>query len=183
MSGFLATTDLIKGQGIKIVSADSIEVDHQTIYRYRAVPDPPRDDQTSISMELLPDRSWAIHHIAYETTATAGSGRRQFKQSYREAITVEYAADQASLPVPRRVRCENSFRDETFDFRRFTLGVATPEREFTLGYFGLPDATSPITLEPQRSDFASWMFGLGGLSLIGAILTRRGRATSRNASE
>ncbi len=174
--------DLIVQRKIKITSSESLKVDGQNVLRYKTTSDPFGDNSTTMTFELLPDHGWALHHAELEGNASAGSGRTQREFSFRDAMTVEYGDDQQGLPIPRRVRSESNLGDYLFEFRELTLGATIPDREFSMSYYGLPDASLPITVVNRPNYFLYGAFGLGVVTLAGSIWLWR-RRKPRNGVE
>ena len=166
---YFSVQDLIARKKLHIISSDSLKVDGQNVLRYKATNAPPGDGRTMITFELLPDHNWAIHHAELEAVASTSPGKAQRKLSIRDAITVEYGDDQQGFPIPRRVRCENNFGDNLFEFREFTLAANTPASEFSMSHYGLPDATLPIAAVNRPNYLLLGAFGLGLVSLVGSI--------------
>jgi hypothetical protein len=166
---YFSVQELIARKKLRILSSDSLKVDGQNVLRYKATNAPPGDGRTTVTFELLPDHGWAIHHAELEADASPGPGKAQHKLSIRDAITVEYGYDQQGLPIPRRVRSENNFADHLFEFREFTLAANTPESEFSMNHYGIPDATLPIAAVNRPNYLLFGAFFLGLVSLVGSI--------------
>ena len=124
-----------------------------------------------------PDEGWAIH----KADCLAYSGQQ------RVISNVEYAAPQNGLPVPRLVSYfqpidkpglkDNHLR---YEIDHLTFGP-TPDREFTLAAYGLPDVNTPLK-NLNRDTSPAWFIG-GGLAVLaiaaGLTLYSRRRAAGR----
>lgn len=157
--------EIASGESYSILSANWLDHPGERVLevRYRSNYDAPERPPLTGRVELLPDRGWAQRYHEYSTTARAGRGSNAPNlETIRVAMTVEYGDDIDGIPVPARVVFFHSRTgEERFEFTSFRLGEATPQRQFSLGYYGLPDITA-TPRDTSRSRIPYLLFGLAG---------------------
>lgn len=117
---------------------------------------------------VSPDEGWVLRQFE------GGFGRNS---DILRAGVVEYEVNpKGDIPIPRRVTFTHPTYRYSFDFERFAFGP-TPEREFTLNDFGLPEVgtTAPRDGWPT----AYWLFGLAAVAFATSLVLRH---TSRRVA-
>ncbi|HUY31751.1 MAG TPA: hypothetical protein VMV69_03150 [Pirellulales bacterium] len=81
-------------------------------------------------------------------------------------ITVEYADVSTGIPKSVAIQVERGTRSCAFTTCEF---AETPESEFTLSFYGMPDLNAP----PRKPRALWWLLGSGVLAVVAALLLRR----------
>ena len=114
------------------------------------------------SIVFDPDAGWVVRSSDFHYGASA---RPRF------VTDIEYGPSRDGFPLPRRV----SIRDETgetlfCEFADWSF-EPTPEREFKMAFYGLPDLLSKSGA--RRSALPYWLGGIAATGLAVAFLLRR----------
>lgn len=142
------------------------------IMRVRYAARAPGASARSGTVELLPDRSWAVKRHEYHGLAR-GAGRPVGPgDPFQIVLDVEYEGGGDGPPRPGTVRYSGSVGTSEFRFDKVEFGVETPAREFTPASCGLPDVTA-IAPDPSRSNLSYWLFGVAACASVAAVVVRR----------
>jgi len=148
--------------GFRVTAAERIEKDGETLVKvdYESGTHEPKQ-QASVVFD--PKAGWAVR----------SSDWRQKLASYeiRMITDVEYGPSRDGFPMPRRI----TVRDQTGDvsiceFVNWSF-ESTPEAEFGMPYYRLPDLVSKSSA-PRRT-FVYWCLGLATVGIVFAVLLRR----------
>ena len=128
------------------------------------------------SAEFLPDRCWVLRRHALDTFSSIGTGANAPRKHMRFEMAAEYGDDQEGIPLLKQVKYVEpngrGTKTSTLVFDKIDLGAETPDNEFTLAYYKLPDVLAPAA-DPSRSYTSYWIFGLSILALVAALVIRR----------
>jgi len=164
--------DLLNGDKILITSVQDLNESGRMVARVTFVGTKANPRFTSGELDLLPDLCWAIQRcdakVNFAAPQMAGSPSFQIKSR----MIVEYSGERGGIPTIKRVRFTGTPGESTFDFDEVELGVTTPEREFTLESYGLPDPTAPPA-DPARGHATYWLLGSAVLALVAAYVVRK----------
>lgn len=171
-------------ENYRITASERIVEDGREVLRFRYTTDDSKKKKAppaSGLFEVLPGRGWALRRYELAATAFAGAGPKAPKIDIRQVITVEYGDDQGGVPVPKRVHYSSMGKTQICEFDQVLLGAETPEREFTLAHYRLPDVTRPVA-DPARDHATHWLLGMAAAALLAAIaLGRRSLFPSRDS--
>ncbi len=171
-SDLFDSENLLDEQKIRIASVEELTSGGRNIVRVGFVAADPAHQNASGEVDFLPDRCWAIQRCDASVVANVSQVAGSSGFLVKSAMTVEYGGDQGGIPIPKRVRFAGTLGDSTFDFDEVKLGVTTPEREFALQSYGLPDPTKPLA-DPARSYLTYWLLGFAALALVAAYVIRK----------
>jgi hypothetical protein len=148
--------------GFRVTAAERIEKDGETLVKvdYESGGRQPKQ-QTSVVFD--PNAGWAIR----------SSDLRQKLASYeiRMITDVEYGPSRDGFPMPRRVTVRNQTGDVSIcEFVSWSF-EPTPEAEFGMPYYGLPDLVSKA--KAPRRTFVYWCLGIATVGIVFAVLLRR----------
>ena len=91
-------------------------------------------------------------------------------------MAAEYGDDQEGIPVPKQIKFVEpdgrGTKTSILVFDKVDLGTQTPDHEYTLAYYKLPDVLTPAA-DPSRSYASYWIIGLSILALVAALVIRR----------
>jgi len=120
----------------------------------------PAKDTAAVTLD--PDAGWAILRTEFRPAHDPG---------LLMTFDVEYAPPQGGMPVPRSVKVTTPGSSTSCEFETVSF-EPTPEREFAMNYYGLPDLTKPRG-EPWWKGTAFWLVGAAALGLVVAYALRR----------
>ena len=116
------------------------------------------------SLIVAPAKAWRLQYAEYFVHQSL---KRMFK------VTIDYGESNGDVPLPKKVAVvEPSHLTRTWEFDELSL-APTPEAEFTMAAFGLPDLMSQPGVDQSRSHLGYWFVGLAIAGIIAAFTMRR----------
>ncbi len=126
-----------------------------------------QEPKHQVSVVLDPDYGWAIRSSDYRPANAAG---------VRFVTEIEYGPSRDGFSLPRLVTIRDHVGVSSCEFSNWKF-EGTPEAEFGMPHYGLPDLTAKTTSSPSSLPYWLVGFALAGLALSFFLK----RAGSRNA--
>ena len=116
------------------------------------------------SLILAPSETWSLRSAEYYFHPSL---KRMFKS------TIDYQKTTGGVPLPKKVAVvEPSNLTRTWEFDELSL-ASTPESEFTMTAFGLPDLMNRPGVDQSRSHLGYWFVGLAIVGILTALVMRK----------
>lgn len=126
-------------------------------------------------LRVSPDDGWALHRMETDIREPGGGTKREGVRS----IEIRYRPDANPIRIPEVVEVKRS----AMELNRFEFGdvhfEATPEREFSTSYYGLPELRK-VPEKGSRFGSAFWFLVVSAVCLaLGIALRRLGKRQGR----
>ena len=178
-------SELLEDPDVELVSADVVDPGsdpgHIALLRIRFRHKPSLDLSRHIEIEVAPQEGWAIRRgdIRLDGMLENGNRLRDFLLSSWE---VSYESG-SPLSFPSRVRFDENPQWMEMVFDEMIQG-RTPERAFTLTYFGLPEIGTTVA-NRRWNNPSFWLYTIAGLAFLALLIVwyiGRGRNAPRSRS-
>lgn len=147
----------------RLISAEEVEVDGERLFRiHYEVGEAQKADK--VRLDLDPNSGWVIR---------SGEVRSGRFPGAEVAFDVQYESARDHPPYPRLVTFNDpNLLTSSCEFQSI-VPEPTPEREFTMGYYGLADLTRPRIGERGGTSMIYWLIGIAALGFVAAYVLRR----------
>ena len=151
-------TTLMKTPGFQLVSAEEVETGERKLFKIEISFGPPPASKALIFFDT--EAGWAIRRSELRPGVLPG-------EVFVDEVA--YKPTEEGIPFPVSIDHREVDGNLRCEFAQIVF-KGTPEVEFTMPYYGLPDLTEPVVRPRDR--LAYWLAGLMALVLVSAVSSR-----------